>query len=158
MRPLFSAAWVSANRHITVVHRPASIAAAARATAPSGEQPPISTVWQKSTSSASWSAVVCDQKQLPAPGHRRRQNEAVDLAFLESGLVEEGFEDFGPELPHVPVAFLDDFRFGVADDRRVTQCHARAPATLLWSQRPSPDVPGAASGAARFSTNAVTRS
>jgi hypothetical protein len=27
----------------------------------------MSTVWQKSTSSASWSAVVCDQKQLPAP-------------------------------------------------------------------------------------------
>ena len=39
----------------------------ARASAPVGEQPPMSTVWQKSSSSASWSAVACDQKQLPAP-------------------------------------------------------------------------------------------
>src|SRR5215510_1519060 len=91
-------------------------------------------------------------------GHRRGQNEAVDLAFFESGLVEERLEDFGPEFPHVPIAFFNGFRFGVADDRRITQCHAGAPAALLSFQRPSPEVPGAASGAARFSTNAVTRS
>jgi hypothetical protein len=64
---------------------------------------------------------------VAGPGHRRRQDEPVDLAFLEAGLVEQGLEDLGPELPHVAVALLDDLALRVADDRRVTQCHACAP-------------------------------
>ena len=51
MRILRSEASVSAFRSNTVVHSPASSAAAARATAPTADEPPRSTVWQKSSSS-----------------------------------------------------------------------------------------------------------
>src|SRR5262249_38981869 len=68
-------------------------------------------------------------ERIAGTGHRPRQDEAVDLPLLEAGLVEQRLEDLGAELPDVALALLHDLGFRVADDRRVTQCHARAPAS-----------------------------
>ena len=59
-------------------------------------------------------------ERIAGAGHRRRQDQSVDLALLEAGLVEQRFENFRAHLPDVAIGLLDDLGLGIADDRGVT--------------------------------------
>ena len=52
-----------------------------------------------------------------------RHHQAVDLALVDAGLVEQVFENLAGQHPYVAIAFVHHLGFGVSHDRVVTQTH-----------------------------------
>jgi hypothetical protein len=107
---------------------PASIAAAARATAPTAEQPPGVHLLAEADLEAEHVAGALRPEHAGAagagqPGHR----QAVDLGLVEAGLVEQRFQDLAGQHPDVAVALLHHLGFGVGHDGAVTQAHYSSP-------------------------------
>src|SRR5262249_60932537 len=87
------------GKHATS-HIPTSLAAAARATQPAAEQPPVCTCSQKLTSSPSTSAVVCAQNGLPAPVPVRPAITRPSISFLSTLVLSSSSSRISPDSTH----------------------------------------------------------